>query len=167
MYIRTAVALGLTALLAGCMTLPTTVEGYREFAASSSLVGKQEYDVSRPASAVAATWRSRSAECLNFGSQTSLTRLGGSPGSGMNAVFRDSYRTRVETVGGHSSLVIEHYSPNNIGAEGWYVYLVADVEPAGGGSHVTVFAPLATGAFTRPIRAWAEGNTKPCPLLDM
>lgn len=47
---------------------------------------------------------------------------------------------------------------------GWFVTLVADVVPADGGkSQVTVYSH---GDFTQPIRAWAEGDGKPCPFSD-
>ena len=117
-------------LLAGCMTFPTTPQETR------SMTHGQTAKVSRSASSVTSTLESQGRACLNFGATTTITRIGGSPGQGMNAVFQDGYRTLVNG----RTLVIEHNSPNNLGAAGWYPPVVAEVTSVSGGSIVTVYA---------------------------
>lgn len=149
--------------LAGCLSFPQTPDELR----SHSMTRGDSVQVSRSASAAFGTITSRARYCLNFGMRTQITRMGGSPGAGMNAIFNDSYRTRTERSGSRRTLIIEHYSPNNVGNPGWYPRVVADIVPAGGGATVRTYAPIGDGVFTNAIKAWAAGNTKPCPRDDL
>lgn len=146
-------------LLAGCLSFPTTPEELR----NHSVARAETIETSRSASVAMNTIANRARACLNFGATTQITRMGGSPGQGMNAIFRDSYRTRVEG----RSLIVEHNSPNNVGNPGWYPRVLADVVPNGSGARVTTYAPIGDGVFTRAIQAWARGDTTPCPKTDL
>lgn len=141
-------------LLTGCLSFPTTPEEVRNHSAMRT----DTIEVNRSANAVMSTITNRGRSCLNFSARTQLLK----PGQ-MNAIFNDSYRTRVEG----RSLVVEHNSPNNIGNPGWYPRVVADVVSTGSGARVTTYAPIGDGVFTRAIQAWASGDTTPCPRSDL
>ena len=149
-----AAALG----LAACMTAPQTPEDVR----SHSMARSETITVARSPSAVMSTIANRGRSCLNFDSQTQMTRMGQ-----MNANFFDHYRTRTEG----RTLVVEHRSPNMVTSEGfydeWYPRVVADVVPATGGARVTTYAPIGDGVFVDAIQAWAQGDTTPCPRVDL
>ncbi|WP_342076711.1 hypothetical protein [Yoonia sp. SS1-5] len=140
--------------LAGCLSFPQTTDELRNHTG----VRSETIEVARSASAVMSTIANRGRSCMNFGSHTQMTR-----GITMNANFFDNYRTRTEG----RSFVVEHNSPNNVGNPGWYPRVMADVVPTASGARVTTYAPIGDGVFTRAIQAWAKGDTKPCPRIDL
>ncbi|SFS21034.1 hypothetical protein [Yoonia litorea] len=151
---RFALAAIAAVTLSGCLSFPTTPEELR----SHSGVRTETIEVNRSASAAMSTISNRGRSCLNFGSQTQITR-----GMTMNAIFTDNYRTRREG----NSFIVEHMSPNNVGDPGWYPRVLADVVATGSGARVTTYAPIGDGVFTRAIQAWARGDTTPCPRNDL
>lgn len=157
-------ALAISALaLTACMEVPQTAADLR----THPMTRGKTVQVTRSASAAYNTIVSRAAACMNFNTTTHMTRMGGSPGQGMNAIISNTYRTKTQSSGNVRSLVIENYNPATIGNPGWYPYLLVDVIPAGGGAQVTTYSGIGNGFLTDPIESWAAGDTRPCPKDDI
>ena len=160
---KTVFSIAALMALAGCLSVPQTTQDLREM--TPALVAKSTSDTAQSPSAVVATFARLGPQCLTYSRNQTWTRTGAAGGT--VAVFNHNWRTKIERQGSVQSLVIEQYSPQDIGSPGWYPIIVADVTPKGSGSALAITAARGYGDFVNAITAWSQGNTRPCPVRDL
>jgi hypothetical protein len=152
---------GLTACVA--TTFPETTQELRDMPRGALAVKAETYTVPRPPNAVMATFRSRAKPCLYFNTRNYVPVHRGMP-----AMIETTFRPDFERSGRTQTLLVESLNVANVGNPGWYPRYAVDVTPVGSGSQITVYGPAMGSAWLRDtVRAWAEGDPRPCPGYDL
>jgi hypothetical protein len=164
MKIRGLVAALPAVALAGCTLNPMTADEFRSTVKGSSLLGKTEtFEVKRPVSEVARSFRKKAQECLNFKlSSTEKPMIGIGSSTKVFAIAKG------KVLQPDSNRVELHFQVESIGdmakepPDGNY-YLVADAQGLGKDrTRVDVYRSAAA-VVAAAVRAWASGEEQGCP----
>lgn len=164
--IRTLTLACAAALLAGCAGNPKTPEAFREAARSGHLLTKkpESFVVDRPFAAVAATFRKRASDCLDFQLHTQRKPTIGFASSPRHTA------TSMSTLlvhGQKMELYLQVHAKGNLAYEpdgGAYMF-IADAEAVGPGkTRMDIYrTSIRSDVLYEAIRGWAEGTTQGCP----
>lgn len=157
------------ALLSGCAVMsghPQTAEEFRQAVPGAFLGEVESFEVNRPFSDVAGTFRKKAPECLDMTIKTtSRTRMS-------YQVIITTYNPTVLVNAERAELHLQQHHEAGVlnvtkEPEGGYYLLVADAVPVGKNrTRVDLYRPSAGfDVLTRGIKGWATGDVLGCPDL--
>lgn len=154
------VSLGI--LLSAC-AIPMTPNEYRQAAkAGSALSTFESFEVNRPLSDVAATFKAKAAECLDYKlGQTKRPVIGVGSSTHYYAVTRQAVKKSNNRV----ELYFQVKYENTVGKEpaGGSYHLVADAYSVGKKTRVDIYRRTNAGVLGEAVKGWATGNNLGCP----
>jgi hypothetical protein len=155
--------------MTGCGTMPQTADEFRA-AVPGAMTGKMEtFEVDRPFSDVAATFREKGPECLN----KTVTTTSTTPGNygPVVSTYTVTYKPTVLVTENKAELHVQQHTPNAVKVyqepEGGYYLLVADAYPAGENrTRVDVYCPsIGHSVLIDAVKGWGTGEVAGCPDL--
>ena len=156
-----------TILMGGCGPVPQNAAELRTAIDKGS--GKKDVsEVDRPLATVSNSFEEMGPKCFNKRVESTSTRSGPYGGSSHTMVW--DYRVKVTRLASKTEMSLQQefvggvISPNTAPEGGFYV-LVADAEPAGNKTRITIYGSSAQDTLFDAIKAWAEGGTD-CPDLS-
>jgi hypothetical protein len=156
-----------TLTLVGCGTAPKTAHEFRDLVkAGSAFATTETYDVNRPVSAVAASWKENGNRCLR---KTVVVR---SITNGVSSQSEYTYKPTV-VAGKKAELHIQQsIKATNLvrtmeEPPGGYYHLVAEATPLSANrSRIDIYRARGTqSVLLQAIRNWADGSNAGCPDL--
>jgi hypothetical protein len=160
---------GLFAVLTGCGTMPLTADEFRK-AVPGALTAKVEtFDVNRPFSAVARTFKKKGPECLN----KTVTTTSTTPGKygPVVSTYTVTYKPTVLVTKKKAELHVQQHTDNTLKVyeepEGGYFMLVADAYPVSKNkTRVDLYRPaIGHKVMVKAIKGWSTGKNVGCPDL--
>jgi hypothetical protein len=155
--------------LAGCgVSHPQSAAEFRTAVAGAYSASRDTFEVDRPFTQVAASFRKLAADCLGRTIRTTEHQ----PGVSYSAVTT-SYKPTVKVSAANAELHVQQaHRGNVIGVskepDGGYFILVADARPAGAGkTRIDLYRPtMGHGSLIQAVRTWAAGTGTTCPNLS-
>jgi hypothetical protein len=165
----TVVVAGLLAAITGCVTMPQTADEFRN-AVPGALTGKVEtFEVDRPFSAVAETFKTKGPECLN--KTVSVTSTTPGQYGPVVSTYTVTYKPTVVVNKNRAELHVQHHTDNTLQVHkepaGGYFLLVADAYPVGKNkTRVDLYCPaVGHKALIKAVKGWGTGENVGCPDL--
>jgi hypothetical protein len=166
-YAAVLAAVFSTVLVSGCAVLsghPQNAEEFRKAVPGSMTAKVETFEVNRPFTDVAKTFKEKAPRCLNVRVKT-VSQTGAS-----YQVTR--YKPTVLANGKKAELDVQFHHEQGVlnvtkEPEGGYYLLVADAYPVGEGrTRVDLYRPsLGYKALIKAVKGWATGNNLGCPDL--
>lgn len=163
---RTIALLSAAALLAGCAGNPKTAEEFRSVARGGHMLLKapESFVVERPFAAVAATFRKRAPDCLDWDVHTQLKPTIGIASSPKHS---GSSKSTVRVSAQKMEFYLQVRTKANLAYEpddGAYMF-IADAEAVGPGkTRIDIYrTAIRSETLYQAVRGWAEGTTQGCP----
>jgi hypothetical protein len=148
-------------LLSAC-TIPMNPDEYRQAAkAGNALSTFESFDVNRPLSEVAATFKAKAAECLDYRlGSTSRPVIGIGSTTHYYAVAMQTVRKSKDKV--ELYFQVKYENTLNKEPEGGSYHLVADAYSVGKKTRVDVYRRTKVGVLTEMLKGWATGDNLGC-----
>ena len=150
-------------LLVSACAVPLTPHEYRKAAkAGEALSTFESFDVNRPVSEVAATFKAKAAECLSYKmGETKRPVIGVGSSTHYYGVTKPTVRRSKDKVELYFQVAYEH-EVGNVPDGGMY-HLVADAYPHGKTTRVDVYRRTNAGVLGQAVKGWASGQNLGCP----
>ncbi len=152
----------LVLLASGC-SIPMTPDEFREAGkAGRALATYETYEVNRPVAEIAATFRAKAAECLDY-------RIGSTKkpviGIGSSTHYYGVTTPTVKKSKGRVELYFQVKYEHTLGSvpkDGYYD-LVADAYPQGKKTRLDIYRRTKAGVLGQAVKGWATGESMGCP----
>jgi len=163
------IALSTVVLLSGCGAMPLTADEFRKAVPTARTAKLETFEVNRPFSAVAKTFKKKAPQCLNKTVTTTSTTHG--KYGPVTSRFTVTYKPTVLISKHKAELHVQHHTDNAIKVyeepEGGYYLLVADATPIDGKrTRVDLYRPsIGSKVLIKAVRGWSTGKNVGCPDL--
>jgi len=168
-FVCWTVSTGLAAVMTGCGTMPQTADEFRKAVPGAMTAKVETFEVDRPFSDVAATFKEKGPECLN----KTVTTTSTTPGQygPVVSTYTVTYKPTVRVTGGKAELHVQQHSDNTVKVyqepEGGYFLLVADAYPVNENrTRIDLYCPsIGQKVLIKAVKGWGTGENVGCPDL--
>lgn len=163
---RSLLLAGFLLLLVSACAVPLTPEEYRTAAkAGNALSTFESFDVNRPVTEVAATFKAKAAECLSYNmNETKRFVIGFGSSTHYYGVATPTVKRSKDGVELYFQVAYEHEA-GHVPDKGMY-HLVVDAYPHGKQTRVDIYRRTNAGVLGQAIKGWASGEDLGCPDSD-
>jgi hypothetical protein len=163
------IALSTVVLLSGCGAMPLTADEFRKAVPAARTAKVETFEVNRPFSAVAKTFKKKAPECLN----KTVTTTSTTPGKygPVASTFTVTYKPTVLVTKNKAELHVQQHTDNAVKVyeepEGGYFLLVADAYPIDEKrTRVDLYRPsIGHKVLIKAVKGWSTGKNVGCPDL--
>ena len=168
-FVCWAFSASLAATMAGCGTMPQTAEEFRQAVPGAMTAKVETFEVDRPFSDVASTFKEKGPECLN----KTVTMTSTTPGryGPVVSTYTVTYNPTVRITEDKAELHVQHHTDNTVKVyeepEGGYFLLVADAYPVNENrTRIDLYCPaIGSKALIKAVKGWGTGENIGCPDL--
>ncbi len=149
-------------LLSGC-AIPMTPDEFRAAGkAGKALATYETYEVNRPLGEIAATFKTKAAECLDYRiGSTKKPVIGIGSSTHYYGVTKPTVKRSRDKVELYFQVKYEH-SVGNVPKDGLYD-LVADAYSQGKKTRLDIYRRTKAGVLGQAVKGWATGESMGCP----